>query len=260
MATDYNKIAQQRITRPAEQKRYPKLLVYGRNKKGKTTFAISGGVEQTLVLDPEMGTSELKTKNPHVWNIEKWEDLEDALNFLKYGTHDYKWVSVDGLTRFANMSLKYVMKLQEEKSLDRIPGFVQQRDYGKSGELMKEMINRLHKMDLGVIFTAQERMEEVADSEEDEDAESADAAYVPDLPRGVRGTINSVVDVIGRLYIVKNDDGRPVRRLWIGDSLRYDTGYRSDYPMPDYLEKPTIPRLVRLIRTGNPNPPKASKN
>lgn len=256
MAKDYNAIAAQRISRPSEQKRYPRFLVYSRNKKGKTTFGISGGVENTLVLDPEHGTDEMKKKNPHVWHTERWEDMDDAYNFLRYGQHDYRWVNVDGLTKYSNMSLKYVMKLQEEKSLDRIPGMVQQRDYGKSGELMKDMLTRFHNLPMGVVFTAQERMLEGEDSEEDEDSDEGSAMFVPDLPKGVRGYANSIVDVIGRLYIVKTDEGKLDRRLWIGESLRYDTGYRSDFPMPDYLRAPTIPRLVRLIRTGDPNPAK----
>lgn len=253
---NYDDIARQRIVRPAENKRPPRFLIYSRNKKGKSTLAISAGIERTLVLDPEHGTDEMKQKNPHVWHIDKWEDLDEAYQFLRYGKHNYQWVVPDGLTRMSNMALKYVMKVQEEKSLDRIPGMVQQRDYGKSGELMKTMLNNFHNLPMGVIFTAQERMEEASDSEEDEDVESGGAAYVADLPKGVRGNVNSIVDVIGRLYVVKNDAGKAERRLWIGESLKYDTGYRSDFVLPDYLKNPTIPKLVRLMRTGSVAPAK----
>lgn len=258
MAVDYNKIAASRITRPSQEKTYPKILIYARNKKGKTTFGVSGGIDRTLVLDPEHGTDEMKKSDPHRWHIEKWEDLDDAINFLKFGDHQYQWVCVDGMTKLHNMALRYVMKVQEEKSLDRQPGLVQQRDHGKAGELSKELINKLHRLKMGVIFTAQERTEEAQDSEEDVDVESADAIYIPDLPKGVRGALNSVVDVIGRLYVVKDDEGKAQRRLWIAESLKYDTGYRSDFTLNDYLEKPSVPRLIRYIRTGSPNPPKKS--
>lgn len=246
---DYAAIARERITRPAEIKRYPKFLIYSRNKKGKTTFGVSGGVEKTLVIDPEHGTDEMRTKNPHVWQLEKWEDWDDIYNFLRFTEHGYQWVCVDGLTRMSNMALKYVMKLQEEKSLDRIPGMVQQRDYGKAGELMKDMLTRFHNLPMGVIFTAQERMEDGHDSEEDEDSEETAAVYVPDLPKAVRGYVNSIVDVIGRLYVVKVDE-KSERRLWIGESLKYDTGYRSDFTLPDNLPNPSAIKLTRLIRTG----------
>ncbi|AVR56953.1 RecA-like DNA recombinase [Microbacterium phage Triscuit] len=256
---DYAALAAKHITRPKDATRYPKFLIYGRNKKGKSTFALSGGIENTLVLDPEDGTDEMRSSNPHVWKITRWEDLDDVVNYLKYAEHQYKWVSVDGLTRYANMALKYVMRVQEERSLDRQPGMVQLKDYGKAGELMKDFLTRLHNLPLGVIFTAQERMVEASDSEEDEDAGGEDALFIPDLPKGVRSYVNSIVDVIGRIYVVKNEETEQYeRRLWIGESLKYDTGYRSDFPLPQYLAKPTAPRLTRLIRTGSPNVPKAT--
>jgi hypothetical protein len=99
-------------------------------------------------------------------------------------------------------------------------------------------------------------MAEANDSEEDDDAEETDAIFIPDLPKGVRSYVNSIVDVIGRIYVVKNDEDKFERRLWIGESLKYDTGYRSDFELPSYLARPTAPRLTRLIRTGSPVAPK----
>lgn len=251
---DYAAIAAKRIQRPADIKRLPKLHIYARNKKGKTTFGLTAGVERTLVLDPEHGTDMMKSKNPHVWYIEKWEDLDEAYNYLRLGEHDYDWVIVDGLTRLSQMALKYTMKLQEENSIDRIPGQVQQRDYGRAGEVVKTLLTNFQNLPMGVVFTSQERANEAADSEEDEDVESATMEYVPDLPRGVRGYVNSIVDVIGRLYVAQVDKGDgtmvPQRRLWVGESLKYDTGYRSDYTLPNVIKAPTIPKLLSLMETG----------
>ena len=253
---DYMAIARKRIQRPASIERLPKLHIYSRQKKGKTTFSTSAGVEQTLVLDPEHGTDLMQSKNPHVWHIEKWEDLDEAYNYIRMGDHPYRWVSVDGLTKLSQMSLKYTMRLQEERSIDRIPGQVQQRDYGRAGEVMKTMLTNFHNLPYGVVFTSQERMQEVVDSEEDEDIETEGAEFVPDLPKGVRSYVNSLVDIIGRLYVVKIEHPRDAekmiaqRRLWIGESLKYDTGYRSDYSLPDMVKAPSIPKLVELMKTG----------
>lgn len=265
---DYAKIAAERITRPADTKRMPRFLVYSRNKKGKTHLALSVGVENILILDPEHGTDEFKRKNPHVWHVDRWEDLDEAYEFLRHVNmctkcetpHPFRWVGVDGLTKMANMALKYVMRVEEERSLTRQPGFVQKSDYGKAGELMKDLLIKFHNLPLGIIFTAQERQVEAADSEEDDDYEDMPSAYVPDLPKGVRGPANSIVDVIGRIYVVRNDEADPPkkeRRLWIGESARYDTGYRSDFVLPDYIRNPTIPKLISLMRTGTiPKPAK----
>lgn len=251
---DYNAIARKRIHRPASIQRLPKLHIYGRQKKGKTTFSVSAGIDKTLVLDPEHGTDLMKAKNPHVWPIDRWEDMDEAYNYIRGGDHQYEWISVDGLTKLSNMALKYTMRIQEERSIDRIPGMVQLKDYGKSGEVMKTMLDNFHNLKYGVIFTSQERMQEGVDSEEDEDVESEGAEFVPDLPKGVRGHVNSLVDVIGRIYVAKVDqpDGstKSQRRLWVGETLRYDTGARSDYSLPDMIKVPSIPKLVTLMESG----------
>lgn len=259
---DYRKIAARKITRPSQMKRKPKILVYGRNKKGKTTFSISGGIETTLVLDPEYGTSQMKTQDPNVWPITCWEDMDEAFQYIRLGDHPYEWVSVDGLTKLSNMALNYVMRVAEEKSLERRPGMVQKRDYGQAGELLKTMLNNFYNLhNIGVVFTAQERMVEGVDSEEDEDSEDVPAMYVPDLPKGARAAANSIVDVIGRIYTVRvegtDSQVKTQRRLYLAESNKYDTGYRSDYSLPDVLRMPTIPRLVRLIETGKAVAPKA---
>jgi phage nucleotide-binding protein len=254
---DYAAIAAKAINKPTDTKRYPKILIYARNKKGKTTFGISAGVDKTLVIDPERGTDEMKTTNPNRWQIERWEELDDIYNYLRYSEHPYQWIVLDGLTKINNMALKHVMRVQEERSLDRIPGFVQKQDYGKSGELMKDLLTRFHNLPYGVIFTAQERMEIAGgDSEEDSESEEQGVTYIPDLPKAVRGSVNSIVDVIGRLYVIKNDEDKRERRLWIEESVKYDTGYRSDYTLPTFVKNPTIPKLVRLIRTGRETAPK----
>lgn len=258
MAKDYAAIARSKIQRPAQSTRPPRVLVYGRNKKGKTTFGASAGQDKVLILDPEEGTEGMVKRNPHVWPISTWTDVDDAYNFLKSGKHSYTWVSVDGLTKFANMSLRYVMSQEEERDLTRKPGMVQKQDYGKSGELMKGMLNNFHSLRMGVLFTAQERTIEVDDDPEadDEDAESVSVIYVPDLPRGVRSSVNQIVDVIGRIYTVKvphpkNDELRVLqRRLWVEPHIAFDTGYRSDFRLPPFIKSPTIPKLVSLLREG----------
>ena len=269
---DYAAIAAQRMYRPGDVKRYPRFLIYSRNKKGKTHFAKSAS-PRTLILDPEQGTSEMRRSNPHVWPIDQWTDMDEAYQFLRHVNkcpwsncpqgkdHAFDWCAPDGLTKMNNMALKFVMKQLEERSLDRIPGFVNQKDYGKSGELMKDMLNNFHNLPMGIIFTAQERQMEAFDSEEDEDYEENAAWYVPDLPKSVKGASNAIVDVIGRLYVVRIDDDPPKRerRLWVGDSAKYDTGYRSDFVLPDMIRNPTVPKLVELIRTGTVQQPTKKK-
>ena len=250
---NYAAIAKSKIYKPsAAPERGLSILVYARNKKGKTRFCATA--PDVLILDPEYGADQLTALDPSVWPITRWQDLDEVYRYLSTERHPFKFVAFDGLTRFSNMSLRFVMEQAEESDLSRKPGMVQQRDYGKSGELMKALMYNFHNLPIGVIYTAQERQIEGEFAEEDDDAEAAATQYVPDLPKGVRSTVNSVVDVIGRLYTIRTDDkeGNPVirRRLWLSPSSIYDTGYRSEFILPDYLTTPTVPRLINLINNG----------
>mgnify|MGYP000906570625 FL=1 len=244
--------------------RMPRYLVYGRSKQGKTTFACTA--PNVLVLDPESGTRE-GASQVDVYPVERWQDCDEALKFLRGSAHGYDWIVVDGLTRINQMSLKHVMRLGEEADLSRVPGMVQLKDYGRAGELMKGLLLSLHTLPgVGIVYTAQDRMEAPDMSDDDlldEDAQIPGARYVPDLPRSVRGAATAMVDCIGRVYSVSvtgphPKTGREItqrqHRLWIGQAEQYDTGYRSPHRgIPDYLRKPSVPRLQELLETGKTN-------
>jgi hypothetical protein len=265
---DYLSIAKTRVHRPSQLDTYRSVFCYGRNKKGKTWFGLSAGRDNTMVLDPENGTDAMRQTDPFVWPITKWEDLQEAYGALRTGkltpnffqqgesSTPFPWLSVDGLTRMNNMALKYVMKVQEERDLDRQPGFVQQRDYGKSGELMKQMLANFHTLKMNVVYSAQERMKanKAFGDSEDEDETEVDYLMVPDLPDSVRSAVNAIVEVIGRIYTtrvtLKDGSEKLQRRLWIGVHERYDTGYRSDFTLPDIIKNPTLPKLVHAMLEG----------
>jgi hypothetical protein len=263
---DYLEVARRVVHRPTDVDDFWKLLAYSRNKKGKTTFGMSAGIERTLIVDPEHGTDKFKRLNPYVWPITRWEDMQDAWGAIRtmklspavlgQGSSEepFTWISVDGTTKLNNMALRYIGKVQEERDLDRRPGIIDRRDYNKSGELMKDMVNNFLNLRMNVVFTAQERMmvADYGDNEEDEET----TYFVPDLPNGVRGALNSVVDCIGRLYVVRVDvkgEEKNQRRMQIGVHERYDTGFRSDYgeDLPAMIRYPTIPKLTRLLATGS---------
>lgn len=276
MAKDYLAIARSAITRPSQGARKPRILVYGRNKKGKTRF--SSTAPNVLVVDPEDGTKEEKRIDPDVWPVTRWSDLDDVYGALKSGlkspkTKDpYSWVSLDGMTRFTTMAIDFVSNQQAERDLTRKPGQVDQRTYGQANKLIEAMLHNFHSLrQIGIVLTAQERMIEISNMEDmgdDEDATPAGYMYVPDLPKGARSPLNQIVDVIGRIYVVRGDftttkrirrgdeviekeiTTKSERRLWIGPHEMYDTGYRSGYELPEFLRNPTVPSVVRAMREG----------
>jgi hypothetical protein len=264
---DYLAAARKSINRPQDITAYLKYLIYARNKKGKTRFSLSGGIDRTLLIDPEKGSDTMRQLNPWRWPITKWQDMQDcwgAIRTMKLSPklltgkgpdEPFSIFAVDGTTKLNNMALRYIMSVQEQRDLDRKPGIIDRRDYNKSGELMKDMMNNFLNLQATVVFTAQERMitADAGDNEEDDES----TFFVPDLPNGVRAALNSIVDVIGRLYVVhvdlKSGETRAQRRLQIGIHERYDTGFRSDYgdDIPEFLRYPTLPKLEKLLLTGS---------
>lgn len=265
-AVDYLALARQKGTTPSRKKSWRKIFVYSRNKKGKTRLALSAGRDNVLIVDPEDGTDLMKHLDPFIWPLTQWEDTQEVYGALRTGkltpnhlvqgesSTPFTWVSLDGLTKMNNMALKYVMKVEEIRNLDRQPGFVDRRDYGKSGELMKQLILNFQALPLNVYYTSQEKMISDGNSfDDDDDAEATEAYYVPDLPNAVRSMMNSQAEVIGRLYVVTVDGkSGPVkqRRLQIGLHEKYDTGFRSDFQLPDMIKRPSLPKLAALMETG----------
>jgi len=269
---DYEAIAKAKIRKPSQvpqSEKYPRLLIYGRNKKGKTTFCASA--PNVLVIDPEDGTKHLTKTDPNVWQIDKWEDMDEVEKFLRLGKHDYQWVALDPMTRIHNMALRWVMNQANERSLDSRPVMVDKRYHGQAGEMTKQLLWNFHSLPMGVIYTAQERIEAAIGMDDDEDADDAATSFVPDLPKGARNAVNSIVDVIGRIYVVKTEvkirntttqqvEEREVlqRRLWLEPHPAYDTGYRSEFSLPTFLKNPTVPKLMELISTGKVSTGKVS--
>lgn len=273
---NYAQIAKAKITRPGSSERMPRLLVYGRNKKGKTRFCATA--PNVLICDPEDGTVEEKKLNPDVWHITEWNDLNEVYNFLKAGGvspttgKKYEWVALDGMTKMLSMAIDFVSKQQAERDLTRQPNQVDQRTYGQANRMVEALLHNFHSLrHIGIIFTAQERVVEIENMEDlgdDEDASPASYQYVPDLTKGARAPLNQVVDLIARIYVVRGEfttkrrvrQGDKVvvktvqstiqRRLFIGPHDMYDTGYRSGYELPDWIKDPTVASVTRTLREG----------
>lgn len=254
---DYAAIAASKITTPTAQGLLkPRVLIYARNKKGKTRFCSTPGQGNVLIIDPEQGTKAMQKLDPHVWPIECWQDLDDVYNYLKLGKHSYTWAALDGMTKIHDYAIQFVMGMAQERALDSHPVLIQKQHYGQAGRLTSDLITRFHNLPMGVIYTAQERTDDpAAYAEEDDDVSAVGARLVPGLPKGAREAMNQIVDVIGRLYVVKvdNANGETIlqRRLWVEPTEGLDTGYRSDFVLPKFIKNPTVPKLMRLINTGS---------
>lgn len=249
-----------------DKARMPRLLVYGRNKKGKTHFGNTA--PDVLSIDPDDQPEALRP----LWPLKKWEDLNEAYLYLRSGDHPYKWVNLDGVTRMYSYAMRWVMKQNEERAraMDKQPDLKKIQHYGRANDIFETMLHNFHSLrDIGIIITAQEKMvgvTELDDNTDDDDYEPTTYQYIVALPKGARAPLNAMVDLTGRIYVVSGEFERRVkregkwvteeytkqRRLLIGPNDMYETGYRSKYGhvLPDIIIDPTVAKVVRALRTG----------
>lgn len=226
----------------AEANPYVKILVYGRNGKGKTRFAASA--PKVLIIDVnEKGTRSARSfKGVKVIEISNWHDLAGVYWYLKKGDHDFQSVAIDTLTGLQALCMDQVLYEGYERDQTKDPKTPTKRDWGTTAKLMGEEIHKFRNLPMNVIFTAQERV--TGDPEEGEPI-----LVTADLPNGARTPALAAVEVIGRVYKQKVKNKKTKKSSWkflmqVGDHEEYDTKDRT-YSLGNILVEPSVPKIIK---------------
>jgi hypothetical protein len=229
---------------------FVKVLVYGRNGKGKTRFAASA--PNCLILDiNEEGTLSARSfKGTKVFHIKNWYDIPAVYWYLRKGDHPYQSVALDTLTAMQTLAMDQVLYEGYERDQNKDPKVPTKRDWGTTATMMKEQINNFRNLPMNVIFTAQERHIGGGDEEDDEEK-----LITADLPAGSRGAALGAVQVIGRAYKkevkAKRKGKRRAKskwefRLFVGDHKELDTKDRTG-SLGTVLREPSVPKIIKAV-------------
>lgn len=233
------------------------LLIYARNKRGKTTLAGSASeIGKTLIIDCEQGTSSIRKKYPkaEVYKLTEFDEIDEIYWFLANKKHGYQFVVIDPISRLGQHAMSKV--LAEKVSLDLAADPYQpgRQEWGKTAELLRRVIVQYKalaiKQGFFLIITAYERRRD----EDEEDDESAYGFVIgPDAQPAVKGTLMGQMDIIGRLYIAHPDSNNEEeslkqieRRILFGSHEIYESGDRSDN-LPRVLRQPTMKRILDRV-------------
>lgn len=219
-----------------------KILAYARNGVGKTRFAATA--PKVLIIDiNEKGTrSAKKIPGTKVRRINTWEDLGFAYWYLRSGDHDFESVAIDTITAMQAICMSMVLGEAEDRDPNRERGMPDKRAYGRTGELMKQMLLAFRNLNMNVIFLAQERV--ITDDDTGEPL-----LHTPDLPAGSRGVAMGSVGIIGRLYQreVKPKGAKTTKwetRMLVGPHEEYDTKDRTG-ALGRVVRNPNVPDIIR---------------
>lgn len=253
MATDRDKriaAVKRRIVPVRDAEPYVKILVYGRNGKGKTRFAATA--PKPLVIDiNEKGTRSVRNyKDVDVLPVSKWPDIVYAYWMLREGDHRYESVVIDTLTAMQHLCMRHVLGEEADRDPHKDPNMPSRREWGKLAELMKPLILQFRNLPMHVIFTAQERV--TSDSEGGDD-DAAAVEHVPDLSPGSRGVAMGAVEVIGRIYQrevravhprTKKEVTKWETRMLVGPHEAYATKDRTG-ALGRVLREPSVPKIIQ---------------
>lgn len=222
---------------------YVRLLVYGKNGKGKTRLAAS--FPKTLIIDVnEEGTrSAREFTGTKVFPCRKWEDIAAIYWYLQRGDHPYESVAIDTLTALGDMALSRALKDNYERDPNKDPKSPKIQDWNKSKQFMEGIILQFRNLPMHVIFTCQEK--KTGNAEEGEDV-----VTVPKLQTAVQGIAMGAVGIVGRLYQkeVKTKTKRGKRRTrWITCML---VGPHEEYESKDRTAGSGVLGRIAVNPTG----------
>lgn len=232
-----------------------KVLLYGRNGRGKTRTAVS--LPNTIVLDVnEKGTKSVRKSGADVFQAKSWSDVVYFYWYLKHGKHNYGTVVLDTVTQMQHLCMATVLKLAEDRDPNRPPKTPDMRAWGQMAERMKPVLLDFRNLPMNVVFVAQVRKDRSA--EDDDNVETK--LWVPDLSPGVRATQLACVDIVGYIYqrqarIVKGK-GKKAKtstkwetRMLVGPHDDYETKDRTGN-LGHVVRSPDMTKLLEAAGLG----------
>ena len=228
--------------------------VYGRSGTGKTTFACTFPKPLLIIDIKEEGTdSVVDVEGVEVVSVDLWQEFEQLYWFLKSKSgRKYKTVVIDTVSQLQELALMRALEL-EGKDMDSFPT---KHTWGTAASILKPWIIHFRDLPMNVVFTAQDRVTDLGESEESEDQMIPEVG--PRLMPSVAAVVNAAVKCIGNTHIKevtrKNEAGKLKKtmeyRLRIGPHAFYLTKIRHPKTAvtPQSLINPSYEDLVKIIK------------
>lgn len=232
---------------PSEIAEFIKILPYGDPGAGKTWFAGTAGdsplTGPILFLDIEGGVLTLRRmKGVEVVPARSMKVVQDTINELYNDTTGYyKTFCIDSITELQKLDMKEIMTAAFKRNPDKVDIDVPSvREWGKSGNHMREILRAAKDLPMHVIVTALEAHET--------DDQTGITKYYPSIPGKLRGEIPGFFDIVGRLEakVKPGNSGEIIRVLQTAKTVKVIAKDRTN-SLPALIEDPTIPKMWEWI-------------
>jgi len=225
-----------KIQQTVLEEKFIKMLVYGIVGVGKTVFAST--TPKPLFLDIEGGLLSIAHKKVHFVKIEKMEDLNKVLEFLKFKKHSYETVVIDSLTELQRVILDDTVRDFPEYKRFYYDS-PSQGDWGRNIELMNRYVREFRNLNMHTIITCLPQTIEMSES---------DIMIKPALSgKKLVETICGLMDIIGYMYVDKDKTDKKIVRKMLFQPYKYFAKDRSG-KLPLVLDNPTFTEVLKIIK------------
>jgi hypothetical protein len=263
------------IKHPTLEAHYMKLLVYGEYGAGKTVLAATSDdvpeMRNVLYIDAEAGDLALSDR-PHldVVKINKYSQIAKIYEYLRWhcrfrdidtpearaklaqletqlkGTpvpNDrptlYHTVVIDSLTEVQTYLMYQLLGMDPDAwALDAVPQTAEWGDWRASSDMIQLLARQFRDLPMHVIVVLSEQ--EVEDRRQ--------ILRRINLPGKLSSRIQAFWDMVGYLATAKDVDGNTQRRLYLRKSDTFQAKHRFRRINVDYVDAPTIPKLLDLAK------------
>jgi hypothetical protein len=232
-----------------EEGEFFKGLVFAPQGHGKThlagTLALDERTTPCMLLNFEAGFQTLRGlpgKNElwHPRRIKSWGDYEDAFEELEDNKLGIKSVGVDSISETQIFALMNILDEEAGRRRENQRDMLQMQDYGKAMIQLRRFVRSFRDLDMHVLFLASAK--DVQDPREG-------MIKKPALSGQLADDIPGMMDVVGYLAIMSDEEGDPVRSLILHGEPKVRTKVRAPWgvDIPEEIIDPSVTKILDTL-------------
>jgi hypothetical protein len=232
--------------------RFIKALIMSPAGHGKTHFLGTAQEDERtspmLLMDFEGGVETLAGLDIDVAPIRSWDDYSEAYEIASDPDNGYRSLGIDSVSETHIWGL--LTRIADQGPRRKEPDLIEMGDYNVVGTQLRRLLREFRDLPMHVFFTA---------GVKEEEERKVGKVKVPMLSGQMSSEIVHLVSVCG--YLAKGEEQDPNDEdAWVTrrELLLNETGYRTkvrtkwEHVAPDYIEEPTVTKLLDALEVPMP--------
>lgn len=231
-----------------DDQQYARILIHGDSGVGKTTLACSSPKCLMLFNDADEGRFPgSQGTDAKRWVVKDYNDLTEAVDYLKHGQHDFEWAWLDNGSIFQDQGMAQIMADLVASKPHRSLWIPDKAEFYLNQQRLSFLIRELKAlpMNVGVI----------ANSMVTEDEEGRQT--IMPLFQGGQGAFSNkicgMMGVVGHMEVRRMKSGESTTEVRVLSTTKTGKVYAKDrYGKIGTMQNPTMPKILSKIEVPPP--------